>query len=112
MQPEGSLTCPQQRATGTCPVHILQAWFFKISSNIILCLPFRFSDHKSVCISQRPMRATRPANLTFLHFTIHIMFCEEYKLYSFLHPAVTFSFLGPNILLSHLLQTSSLMFFL
>jgi hypothetical protein len=54
-----------------------------------------------------PIHATCPAHLIFPDLIILVSLGEEYRsrscrLFSFLHPPVTFSFFGPNILLNEL----------
>jgi hypothetical protein len=121
MEPEGSLLCSQEPATGYYPdpdetnPHP-QPYFPKIHFNIILPSTPRSSrwSHPSGFTTKivRPFLISYiypkcPAHLIFLNLIILIIVGEEkaYKLrssslYSFLHPPVTPSLLGSNTLLS------------
>ena len=65
-----------------------------------------------------PIRATRPAHLILLDFITRKILCEQYisfssSLCSFFHSPVSWTLLGPNILLSTLFSnTLSLRFYL
>jgi len=85
---------------------------FLLSSHLRLGLPsglFPSDFTTKICIhfSSPPIRATCPAHLILLDLITRIMLGEEYRslsssLWSFLHSAVTSSFLGPNILFNSL----------
>ena len=128
MEPDGSLpplqepaTCPypEPDKSSACP----PAHFLKMHLNIIpsykpgsskWSLSLRFPHQNSVGTSFLPHSATCPAHLILLNLISRIILGEEYRLLgsllcSFLHPLVTSSLLGPNILLSTLfLNTLSL----
>jgi hypothetical protein len=72
-----------------------------------LRLPSGFPTNKLYTFRFSPIRATRPAHFIFLDLIILITLGEEYKsrsssICSFLHPPITSSLFGTNILFSTL----------
>ena len=68
-------------------------------------LSLRFRHQDPINPLSSPIRATSPAHLILLDFITHTILSEEYRsfsssVYNHLHPPVTSSLLGPNILLN------------
>jgi hypothetical protein len=104
---EASLPCLQEPITG--PLYSEIQVYFNIVVPLMpksykLCFFFKFSNKNSVCISHLSYAFSTPGHLILLDFII-LIWWTIYKLCSsslciFLHPPVTSSLLGPNILLS------------
>jgi len=121
MEPKGSLLHSQAPATVPLlgqfdPVHTPTSHYLKIHLNIIFpykpgfpsdLFPPGFPTKTLYTSLLSPIRATCPAHLILLDLITRTLFGEEYislrsSLCSFLHSPVTFSVLGPNILLNTL----------
>jgi hypothetical protein len=77
-----------------------------------VCFSFRLSNQNHICIPLLSVRATCPTILVRLHLVIPIVRGEEYKLRRsyvciVLHPSLTPSLFGPNILLSTLFSNTA-----
>ena len=98
------------------PFRVSTSHFLKIHLNIILpsmpvspkrSLSHRFPHQNPVYTSPIPIRATWQAHLILIDFIAHPILGEEYRslsssLCSFLHSPVTWSLLGPSILVNNL----------
>ena len=96
------------------PVHIPTSHLQEIRPNIIhpstprspqWSLSLRFNHQDPIRPLSSPIRATCPAHLISLYFITRTILGEEYKSFSsslcnLLHSPLTFSLLGPNILLN------------